>query len=227
MVCLPLSSPCCLSNTLTGNPTEGHLDSVSSYILNNDDAVICKENQRQPNQKPNFPRLKASPGSFIRASWLENGHTTNPGDTDNPGYDAGPVYYFGTTKPKADTTLGEVRKWPKYQPEDGNMLLGRGPFDDTMCAELGSEGKPLGAPRWKAGGGGACKGQFQIPEDLEPGTTYTVYWVWDFSKKVGTLNPDHFEWYSSCMDIDIIPGYISEQQKLDKLRRSAKFRGRL
>ncbi|KAF8463132.1 hypothetical protein BDZ91DRAFT_796632 [Kalaharituber pfeilii] len=181
---------------------QGHLDAVSSYRMENIDMPISKPNQIEPKQNEKFPRLKAYPGSFVQAQWLENGHTTNPGDTDNPGYDAGPVYIYGTTEYDSATTLKDIRGW---QPGSSNRgLLATVPFDDGLCAEPGSEAKPRGAPRWANGGGGPCKGQFQIPEDVKPGTMYTVYWVWDFSKKVGNLNPNHFEWYSSVLDIDII-----------------------
>lgn len=73
-----------------------------------------------------------------------------------------------------------------------------------MCAEEGSQARPLAIPRWAAGGGGPCKGLFQLPQHLKPGSMYTVYWLWDFSKKAGNKNPNHFEWYSSVMDIDIV-----------------------
>ena len=193
--------------------------------MGNNDALIYKQNQITPNQTPEFPRLKAYPGSFVNLFWHENGHTTNNGDNDNPGYDAGLVYIYGTTKYNTATTLGQIRGWEKSPPPNSRWLT-TFKFDDGKCAEEGSQGKPRGAPRWASGGGGPCQGQFQIPEDIPVGAMYTVYWVWDFSKKVGSLDPNHFEvpcsnhtllvslltsifsfyqWYSSVMDVDIVP----------------------
>lgn len=171
----------------------GHNDFASSYRMETPGQSIYKDNQREPNQ-PNalYQRLKASPGAEITAQWLENGHTTNnTPENEAPGYDSGKIYMYGTTsQPNPDLTLEQIWKWTPEGPLEARFL-GEMPFDDGKCAEEGSQGKPLGAPRWAAGGGGPCKGKFNLPEDLQPGQTYTVYWVWNFSGKVpgGT----HFE----------------------------------
>ena len=108
-------------------------------------------------------------------------------------------------------------------------------FDDKRCAELGSEGRPRAIPRFAAGGGGPCKAQFDIPEDVTG--MYTVIWVWDFSLKTGKKG--HFEWYSSVMDIEVGKftggpaktrrnvgaGFVESVKK--RVGNSAKFRFRL
>ena len=173
------------TNTFIG----GHLDAVSSYRIDTPQQCIYMDNQRTPNQPdPKYPKLKASPGAEITASWLENGHTTNDTPENSaPGYNSGNVYMYGSTEPPANLTLAGILAWKSD--EGPNRFLATFPFDDGFCAELGSENKPRGAPRWASGGGGPCMGKFNLPEDLNSGTTYTVYWVWDFSGKA----PHHFE----------------------------------
>lgn len=173
------------TNTFVG----GHFDAVSSYRIDIPQQCIYMDDQRTPNQPdPIYPKLKASPGAEITVSWLENGHVTNDIPENNaPGYNSGMIYMYGSTQPPANLTLEDILTW---KPDEGpNRFLGSFPFDDGFCAEPGSEKKPRGAPRWAAGGGGPCMGKFDLPEDLKCGTTYTVYWVWNFSGKV----PHHFE----------------------------------
>jgi len=182
----------------------GHFDASSSYRIDTAQQSIYKDNEQVPNQPDaNFQKLKATPGSEITTEWHENGHTTNDTPENNaPGYNSGKVYMYGSTQPPATLTLEEIRAWT---PDGGqSRLLGEFPFDDGLCAEEGSQGKPRAIPRFKNGGGGPCKGKFNLPEDLKSGTIYTVYWVWDFSGKVP--GGKHFEWYSAVMDIDIVDG---------------------
>lgn len=170
----------------------GHNDQASSYLIPNQQGSVYKDNQRQPNQPDGkFGKLKASPGSEITAEWHENGHTTNDTPENNaPGYDAGKVYMYGSISPPGDLSLEQIWGWKPDGPLTGKFL-GEFNYDDGRCAEEGSQGKPRGAPRWAAGGGGPCKGKFNLPEDLQPGQTFTVYWVWNFSGKVPGGN--HFE----------------------------------
>lgn len=175
----------------------GHSDAASSYRIDKPQQSAYKDNQRQPNQPdPKFQRLKASPGSEITAEWHENGHTTNDTPENNaPGYDPGKVYMYGTTlQPSPDLTLEQIWTWKGDSSLEGRYL-GSFNYDDGMCAEEGSQGKPRAIPRWAAGGGGPCKGKFNLPQDLPPGKPYTVFWVWNFSGKVP--GGQHFEVYSS------------------------------
>lgn len=189
----------------------GHSDAASSYRIEKPQQSVYKDNQRQPNQpNPKFQRLKASPGSEITAEWHENGHTTNDTPENNaPGYNAGKVFMYGTTQPSPDLTLEQIWKWKGDGTLEGRYL-GTFPYDDGMCAEEGSQGRPRAIPRWAAGGGGPCKGKFNLPQDLPPGKPYTVYWVWDFSGKVP--GGKHFEWYTSVIDIDIV-GKVSKRKE--------------
>ncbi|KAF8455896.1 hypothetical protein BGX38DRAFT_1087783 [Terfezia claveryi] len=190
----------------------GHSDVASSYRIDKPQQSVYKDNQRQPTQPdPKFRRLKASPGSEITAEWHENGHTTNDTPENNaPGYNSGKVFMYGTTQPSPDLTLEQIWKWKGDGTLEGRYL-GTFLYDDGMCAEEGSQGRPGAIPRWAAGGGGPCKGKFNLPQDLPPGKPYTVYWVWDFSGKVP--GGQHFEWYTSVMDIDIV-GKVSKRKDI-------------
>jgi hypothetical protein len=84
-------------------------------------------------------------------------------------------------------------------------MLGSFPFDDGQCYQ--DNDTPIAAQRRELpqrkhldveGNGLWCGCDVLLPEQLEPGSIYTLYWIWDF-RGVGFL-----EFYSTCMDIEII-----------------------
>ena len=91
--------------------------------------------------------------------------------------------------------------WKKGGDAQGVLLAGPLNFDDGACVE--DNGTPEALKRKAAGGGGPCKSNFKLPENLQPGSVYTVYWVWDFSLHFGPAKVGHTEWYTSCVDIKI------------------------
>ena len=162
----------------------GNVDILFTYRLEGEqlrELPVCKENQRKPINRSNFPRLKARPGELVISSHFENGHVTLQ-RVENPAGFPGFMYWFGTGSPREVTTFGEVLSWGdgKEGPKNGTLLKVN-PYDDGLCAE--PNGTPLSAQR----GVGptrenkACRGNFRLPADLKSGSTYTVYWVWDFS----------------------------------------------
>ncbi|PWW79110.1 hypothetical protein C7212DRAFT_153264 [Tuber magnatum] len=203
---------------------KGHVDATSVYRVEAPklDVNICRESQRNPTENPGqFPPLSASPGDSIQGTYLENGHISKPDAADGT---PGTIYWFGTANPKPEDTLANVKQWTtdgKGGDGRGRLLEKPSDFDDGGCAEK-DNGTPISKQRKAAGGGGACKSVFKLPEDAKVGSKFTVYWVWDYSNHFGPTKKGHTEWYTSCMDIQVVA---------PKGKRfwngSAKFRGRL
>jgi hypothetical protein len=203
---------------LTPTP-EGHIDSSAVYLITDPklNANICRPSQQQAKNTAKFPRLSASPGDFVMATYLENGHISLPGSPDGT---PGTIFWYGTASPKSTDTLANVKQWTqdgKGGDGRGRLLVKPSDFDDGSCVEPNSS--PIARQRKAAGLGGVCKNVFRLPEDAKVGTTYTVYWVWDYSNHFGPTKP-MTEWYTSCLDVDVVAG-----SKVRML--SAKFRGRV
>ena len=164
--------------------------------------------------------MSASPGDSIQGTYLENGHISKP---DAPDGTPGTIYWFGTANAKPDDTLANVKQWTvdgKGGDGRGRLLANPSNFDDGTCVE--PNGTPIANQRKAAGGGGPCKSAFKLPQDAKVGSTFTVYWVWDYSNHFGPTKKGHVEWYTSCMDIQVVA-----PKKKRFLNGSAKFRGRL
>lgn len=140
-------------------------------------------------ENPEFPMLEAAPGDYIAIMHLENGHTTLPENQPNKPLNRGTIYFYGTTQPKENEKLFDVHLlWNK----DGTGGDGRGQllatrnYDDGQCyqpnsggiaGERVSEFADLGATLEQEL---ACQSDIKLPEGLEPGSTYTIYWYWDW-----------------------------------------------
>ncbi|OCL06477.1 hypothetical protein AOQ84DRAFT_390164 [Glonium stellatum] len=150
--------------------------------------IFCSAFQVSQFQANGLPGLKVSPGSQIVAQYLENGHISAP---LSPASVVGDIYWFGTEDVSATgedaTTFGEVQSWKGGAGR--GRLLGVNSFDDGKCGR-----GDLGLP---------CRSTFQIPTKAVVGSVYTVYWLWNYSGKLGN-NTKHIEYYTSCMDVDII-----------------------
>jgi len=139
-----------------------------------------------------FPRLAAKPGSRVRANYTENGHISKP-RAASPTGDTGMTFWYGTSHPAQCDTLYEVMEWGAGGDQRGELLT-VAPFDDGTCTEANA------APISQARGGVdiPCNSMFTIPLDVQPGSIYTVYWIWDYSDE------KHIEIYTTCADIDIV-----------------------
>ncbi|KAA8913376.1 hypothetical protein FN846DRAFT_130032 [Sphaerosporella brunnea] len=182
---------------------KGHIDATASYRLLDLNQPVCADFQQVVNQigMPEYPQLNASAGDFVQGTYTENGHISLPA---SPTAKSGMTYWFGTTNPNGKATLKDILAWKDGNSSEG-ALLSTAPFDDGVCVEVNPS--EISKERVAANGGvppGPCKSTFKIPETVAPDSVYTVYWVWDFSGKLGNDAPDHVEWYTSCMDIKII-----------------------
>ncbi|KAG0635317.1 hypothetical protein HOY80DRAFT_982537 [Tuber brumale] len=203
---------------------QGHVDATAVYLITapNLDSNICRPSQQQnpTTNTPKFPRLSASPGDFIQGTYLENGHISKP---EAPDGTPGTIFWFGTTNAKPDDTLANVKQWSvdgKGGDGRGRLLANPSNFDDGKCFEPNDS--PIAKQRKASGGGGACKSVFKLPEDAKVGSTFTVYWVWDYSNHFGPTKKGHTEWYTSCIDVQVV---APKGKRF--WRGSAKFRGRL
>ncbi|RMZ76109.1 hypothetical protein DV737_g4970, partial [Chaetothyriales sp. CBS 132003] len=186
-------------------PPDG--DRAVNDILTTD--LICRSSQTSQTQTDGSPRLQAPAGAAVALRYQENGHVTlpenQPGKPDNRGTN----YVYGTSQSSSDDALLAIhRQWTA----DGTGGDGRGVllstlnFDDGQCFQ-GNNG-PIGAERtaefqvaylW-------CQQDIALPSDLEVGSLYTLYWVWDWPTMPGTTGfPDgKQELYTTCIDIEIV-----------------------
>jgi hypothetical protein len=211
---------------------KGHVDATSSYRIEDSlDKPVCASFQTTANQigDAQYPQLNASAGDYIQGTYLENGHISLP---QNSASKTGMTYWFGTTKTDIPT-LAEVLKWGNSSDSNSSdgVLLATAPFDDGVCVEV--NGSPISQQRVAANGGtppGPCKSTFKIPETAAADSTYTVYWVWNFSGNTGKTDPEPVEWYTSCIDIKIVGGSDTSAAKSNLSSRSVpkvpKIRGR-
>jgi hypothetical protein len=184
-------------------------------LINNED-FLCRQEQRQPNKNSqDYPQLRALPGSFVAAKYLENGHVTMPGNQVGKPGSGGLVYMYATTNPKPNMKLPDIFKWGPTDDLSKGRLLAVNTFDDGRCYQL-NDASPISMDRrvknpnplpnqpgsnhelW-------CETDFQIPKDAKAGSM-AVYWVWQWPSLAGFngagLHKD--EIYTTCSDISIV-----------------------
>jgi hypothetical protein len=188
----------------------------------NADNLLCHPSQRSSNQPSNYPRLKATPGSLIAMRYAENGHVTIPGGgrglLGKP-EKGGVVYVFSTTQPNTNEKISDVLQWTV----DGSggdrrgVLLTSQHFDDGRCYQLGN-GAALAISRQKQFPNPLrgvpntehellCETNVRLPNDAKVGKMYSVYWIWQWPTAPGkdpNLPNGRDEYYTSCLDVDII-----------------------
>ncbi|KAF2822429.1 hypothetical protein CC86DRAFT_423600 [Ophiobolus disseminans] len=213
-----------------GDP--GYLDSVgiTGRVPPTEEGPLIKEgnfachpNQRKPQQSQDkYPRLKATPGNFIAMRYAENGHVTLPAGPQlgkpSPEEGSGTIFIYGTTEPQEDEKLITVLQWTK-DGKGGNgkgTLLATMDFADSRCYEINptsmSEARKKTTPNWMAGQENQgqspllCESNLKIPESVEVGKPYTLYWVWQWPTYPGIdpgLPVGKDEYYTTCIDIDV------------------------
>jgi len=190
-------SPFLPLNSIPQKNTAGRNNQVdvhNSYQPTQRSSPVCKpDSQAKPaTPLPGFPRLRAPPGAHILSRHTENGHVSLP---SAPDAFSGYTYWYGTSKPSSSHTLQNTLDWTsdgRGGKGDGRFLA-RGTYDDGECAEPGNTA--ISKERGIGPGGQikSCVDRFALPEDLEIGSTYSVYWVWDFSGHFGSKNTKHVE----------------------------------
>lgn len=182
------------------------------------DDLICKDTQQAGNYNDGRPQLKARPGEFIALQYQENGHVTLPEATPQK-VNNGTVSVYGTSFPSDNDRLLSIHHVWNTEGTGGDrrgILLATGPFDDFRCYQI-NDGPisldrqeryrkapmdPQGADLW-------CQQDFRLPLDVRD--NYTVYWVWEWPSAPTAVFPQgQVEIYTSCMDIQVLPGIQDE-----------------
>ncbi|KAI9736718.1 MAG: hypothetical protein M1834_000922 [Cirrosporium novae-zelandiae] len=174
--------------------------------------LICMSSQDSRNETVSSPILRASPGSRVVVRYQENGHVTLQTPIGKPPK-AGKTFIYGTNESSPSDTLHKIHNVWTRDGTGGNgrgTLLSEQTFDDGRCyADNGS----FKAERRKAVAGypsdpiqGAnlwCRNEILLPARLNPGSIYTVYWVWDWPTVADGKNGKK-ELYTTCIDIEIV-----------------------
>jgi hypothetical protein len=134
---------------------------------------------------------------------------------------AGTVYVFGTTQPSSSEVLTDVLQWTVDGAggDQRGKLLTTQNFDDNRCYQINngdlSTARQKKFPNPTPGQPGSvneqwCETDLVIPTDLQPDSTYTVYWVWQWATESGApgLPNGKNEYYTTCSDLDIVAGPI-------------------
>lgn len=178
---------------------------------------LCAPSQRTADQSANYPRLEASPGSYIAIRYLENGHVTLPGNQPGKPSGAGVVRVFGTSQPSTQELLTDVLRWTP----DGlggdrrGRLLTVQSFDDGRCYQINdgeiSAARQRESPDSCSGACGPsteqwCETDVMVPRNVATDSRYTIYWVWEWPTKAGApgLASGKDEFYTTCADLDIV-----------------------
>lgn len=138
---------------------------------------------------PKFAMLQAAPGDHISLIHLENGHTTLPQNQPKKPHNRGTIFLYGTDRPKPQERLFDVHLvWNR----DGTGGDGRGRllatrnYDDGQCYQPNPGEISTQRAKALAADGAVherelhCQSNIQLPADLKPGSTYTIYWYWDW-----------------------------------------------
>jgi hypothetical protein len=206
----------------------GFTDDAMTYLLPpsasgrtrvDDFDLICAPTQRGSNQTSGYPRLSTSPGVYIAMKYLENGHVTLPQTQPGKPQGAGTVFVFGTSQPSNDDLLTEILQWTADGTggDQRGRLLASQNFDDSRCYQINGgdisvtrqekypnpiPGNPASVnEQW-------CETDVLVPTEVSIGSSYTLYWVWQWPTKAGTPGvPDgKDEYYTTCSDLDIVAG---------------------
>lgn len=188
-------------------------DSLRSRIDGTD--LLCLETQRVQSQSPSWPRLKAAPGDWVALRYAENGHVTLPWNTPGKPEYGGTAYIYGTNWPTAEEKILDVLHWTT----DGTggdyrgRLLAASNFDDGRCHQINDGSISLQRqqkyPNFASNSTQVrnelyCESDVKISEDAQLGSTYTLYWIWEWPTVGDGETQGKDEWYTTCMDIDIV-----------------------
>lgn len=187
----------------------------SSNVLYAED-LICKESQISANQTLESPSLSAPPGSTIMLMYQENGHVTLLRSASPLKASSGTVYVYGTSSSKPTDRLLDIHGAWTPGGEGGDRrgrLLSREPFDDGSCYQVSGSPESIRRQRLPQrhhmdfeGNDLWCGVRVNIPNDLERGSTYSLYWVWDWPTppKAPELPNGKIEIYTTCLDVEIV-----------------------
>lgn len=184
---------------------------------------ICSPQQTGSNYTdPDFPMLTTSPGDWLALQYQENGHVSLPATQQNKPRNRGTIYIYGTEQAKPNDTLLAIHNQWNVDGTGGDgrgRLIATRNYDDGQCYQTNNgviatsrmkqfskvAENPMGTDMW-------CQSDFQLPTDITAGSTYTLYWVWDWPtlSKADAMIGDAGvevskpEIYTSCIDMQIV-----------------------
>lgn len=177
--------------------------------------MVCSSSQSTASQSPNYPRLQASPGSYIALRYLENGHVTIPENTPGKPARGGLVYVLGSTSQESPGSLKALLQYTNTSQVQMPLdILTVQYFDDGRCYQLNDKSRSIArqsefpnpsltAPymlneQW-------CETIIKVPQNLTSGSTYTLYWVWQWpTQLMPGITQAKDEYYTTCSDLDIV-----------------------
>ncbi|KAK7430255.1 hypothetical protein QQZ08_003230 [Neonectria magnoliae] len=140
-------------------------------------------------KNPEFAMLEAAAGDYVAIMHLENGHTTLPENQPKKPKNRGTIYFYGTSEPKDEEKLFDVHLlWNKKGTGgDGRgQLLATRNYDDGQCYQTNPGELSTQRASSLADQGAehdqelACQSDIKLPDNLKPGSIYTIYWYWDW-----------------------------------------------
>ncbi|CAI6338119.1 unnamed protein product [Periconia digitata] len=162
---------------------------------------ICMSSQRSHNYTEDSPVLSARAGDDILLMYQENGHVTRIDQDAGHNRTSGTIMVVGTPNESLANSFQSVMSPMNNYTE----TLKVGSFDDGLCYQANETPKsryrqslPQRAHLDSEGINLWCGISVHLPPLLEPGDTYTLYWVWFFN---GT---GFEEVYTTCLDVKII-----------------------
>ncbi|KXT11016.1 hypothetical protein AC579_7955 [Pseudocercospora musae] len=188
---------------------------VRSRINSSD--LLCHPAQRTSNYTTDFPKLKVSPGDYVAAKYLENGHVSLPWNITGKPPGSGTIFIFGTNQPSDTEKISDVMEW-NTAGTGGNgkgFLLTAQNFDDGRCHQINcgsiSEQRQMLTPNHVAGQPTStveswCETDIKIPTNLTAGTL-TTYWVWQWPTEPNAdcnTPAGKDEYYTTCADFEIV-----------------------
>ncbi|KAG5986726.1 hypothetical protein E4U43_005382 [Claviceps pusilla] len=169
---------------------------------------------------PRNPLLQAAPGDHVAIIHLENGHVSLPQNQPKKPLNRGTIFFYGTSQPKPQEKLFDVHlRWNKEGTggDKRGVFLGTKDYDDGQCFQPNTAAiTNERASKFSSEGARTsqelpCQSVIKLPDNLKPGSLYTVYWYWDWPD----LNADkidmqktkdgRYPWAGSFMRGDPIP----------------------
>ncbi|KAK9437620.1 hypothetical protein VB005_08614 [Metarhizium brunneum] len=204
--------------------TSGWTDKIPQWILPENGTAFYtgKEilNKYPFEQNPKQPVLEAAPGDHIALLHLENGHVTLPQTQANKPKNRGTIYLYGTSEPSENEKLFDVHLLWNKDGTGGNqkgVLLATRNYDDGRCFQPNTADiTNQRVAEWKDDGAQnsqelLCHSDLKLPDNLKPGSFYTIYWYWDWpALNPAKINMDktadgRFPWAGSFMRGDKVP----------------------
>lgn len=162
-------------------------DDALTYRITAKDAAtpLCHPSQQLANGyiNPQFPRLKASAGSFVALTYQENGHVSAPQVPEGRPYRSGNVYVYASTSLRDEDFSGVHGNWTSDGSLESGRLLSSHFYDDGHCFQnQGSGGTPINVERKALAKLDSldCQTDIQLPETIDS-DKLMLYWLWDWS----------------------------------------------